>query len=199
MANTAWNPADLTNVALSGGNLVATGLSSSSGVRSKDAVSAGKFYWEHTYTTINTNSLANGIALSSASLTSPGAGTSIVVRLNGNINVSGTFTGSTLGIIGAASVIGVAVDFTAKLIWYRVAPAGNWNGSGTANPGTGTGGLNIAAITTGPLYALMSGGTSDKLTANFGDGAFSGSLPSGFTAGFPAAGVPQTARAMVLA
>lgn len=117
---------------------------------------------------------------------SPTTGTSLITRTNGNININGSASGSTLGgPIAVAAVIGVAVDFAAKLIWYRIAPAGNWNGSGTANPATATGGLNITSIATGPLYALFSGGTSDKITSNFGDSAFSGAVPSGFTSGFP--------------
>ena len=196
MANTTWNPADLLNATLTGGNLVAT-TSGAGGVRSKDSVSSGKYYWEHTYTTFNTNSITNGIALASASLSTPGVGSAILLRINGNINVNGTFSGSALGVIAAASVIDVAVDFNAKLIWYRVAPTGNWNGSGTANPATGAGGVSISLITTGPLYALFSGGTSDRMTSNFGDGVFSGGVPSGFTAGFPAA--TQAVRAMVMA
>jgi hypothetical protein len=201
MANTTWSTTDLLNITLTGGNLIATGTNPASGVRGKDALTSGKFYWEQTYTTINTNSIATGISLATASLTSPAAGSSIVLRLTGNIQVNNTFTGSTLGIISPGAVIGVAVDFTGKLIWYRVAPAGNWNGSGTANPATATGGLNIASIATGPLYALMASGTSDKLTANFGDAAFSGAVPSGFTAGFPAGGgaVANAVRIMVLA
>lgn len=192
MANTTWNPADLLNVTLSGGNLIAT-ASGAGGARSKEAVSSGKYFWEHTYTTINTNSIANGVALSTASLSTPSAGTSTILRINGNININGSYSGSTLGIISSGAAIDVAVDFAAKLIWYRIAPAGNWNGSGTANPATGAGGLSIAAIATGPLYALFSGGTSDKITANFGDSAFSGAVPSGFTAGFPAGAIVDLA------
>jgi hypothetical protein len=185
VANTTWNPADLVSITLSGGNLIATGSASSAGVRGKDAQSSGQYYWEYTYTTINTNSVATGVALATANLATASTGTSTLARTTGGISVNGSATGSALGIINAGNVIGIAVDFTAKLIWYRVAPSGNWNGSGTANPGTGAGGLSISAISTGPLYPYMASGTSDKITANFGDGAFTGAVPSGFTAGFP--------------
>jgi hypothetical protein len=50
------------------------------------------------------------------------------------------------------------------------------------------------------LFAFMSGAALDQVTANFGDTAFSGAVPSGFNAGFPASVAAQAqARVMVLA
>ncbi|HEY2419645.1 MAG TPA: hypothetical protein VGH84_17145 [Steroidobacteraceae bacterium] len=201
MANTTWNPADKTaNVTLSLANLRATIATTNGGTRGVDALTSGKYYWENTYTTLNTNSIACGISLASGSLTSPVAGVAYVQRSTGNIFINGANTGSTLGIIGAGAVIGIAHDFTAHLIWFRVAAAGNWNGSGTANPGTAVGGLSTSAISSGPLYPYMCGAINDAMTANFGDSALSGALPAGFTAGFPtAAAASSQARVMVLA
>ena len=84
-------------------------------------------------------------------------------------------------------VIGIALDVGAQLAWFRVAPSGNWNGSGTANPATGTGGLSLASITNVddcPLVGFFPG-IGESATANFGDSAFSGAVPSGFTTGWP--------------
>lgn len=187
MANTTWNPADLSNTTLSGGNLIADTTVATGGVRSIVSRSSGKYYWENTYTTFSSNSLTCGISLASASLASPAAGAARVVRSTGNINVNAVDTGVSISSgVGLAqgSVICIAVDFTAQLIWFRLGAAGQWNGSGTANPATATGGQSIAAISTGPLFAMMSG-QLDKVTANFGDSAFTGAVPSGFTSGFP--------------
>jgi hypothetical protein len=104
--------------------------------------------------------------------------------LTGNISVNGSATGFNLGLIAASAVIGIAVDFGSQLIWFRIAPSGNWNGNGTANPATGVNGASISTIT-GSFFPLMAGSTSDKVTANFGDIAFSGAVPSGFVAGWP--------------
>jgi len=80
-------------------------------------------------------------------------------------------------------VIGIAVDFSGQLIWFRVAPAGSWNGSGTANPATGVDGISISVIA-GSRFPTMTGQGGDAITANFGASAFTGVVPSGFTSGF---------------
>jgi hypothetical protein len=188
MANTTWNPADLVNITLSGGNLIATSTAGSAGVRGIGSRSSGKYYWEYSYTFVNTNSFSTGICLATASITGASAvGIAFLSRSTGDITVSGTASGFSLGApVAPGSVVGIAVDFTAKLLWFRIAPSGNWNGSGTANPATGTGGADITSISTGPLYPHMMAGTSDKVTANFGDSASIGAVPSGFVFGFPA-------------
>ena len=186
MANTTWNPSDLINVTLSSLNLKATTSTASAGVRAVNSKNAGKYYFEITYTTVNTNTFTSGLSLSSASLPAPAAGALTVSRSSGNISVNNVSSGSSLGIIAPGSVVGIAVDITGKLAWLRIAPSGNWNGSGTANPATGTGGVNITSISTGPLFPLFAGASADAATANFGDSAFSGAVPSGFTAGWPA-------------
>jgi hypothetical protein len=101
-----------------------------------------------------------------------------------------------LGARANGDVIGVAVDFTRGIIWYRVAPSGSWNGSG-ADPATGQGGIMIGTITSVllPLYGLFCVNTNvaQTVTANFGDSAFIGAVPSGFTGGFTAgAALPPT-------
>lgn len=190
MANTTWNPADRVNTTLSGGNLVAAADFAGGGVRSAHSLSAGKYYWENTYTVLSSNALTLGIALATASLTAPTTACAKIQRTTGNILVNNINTGSSISggsAIAAGSVIGMAVDFTAQLIWFRLGAAGQWNGSGTANPATGVGGLSITPIA-GALFAFMNG-QQDTVTANFGDTAFSGTVPAGFTAGFPAGAV----------
>jgi hypothetical protein len=187
MANTTWNPADLVNTTLSGGNLVAATTAAIGGVRSVHSLTAGKYFWENTYTVLSSNSLNVGIALATANLSNPTTACAKVRRIDGRILVNNVDSGSSISggsAVPAGSVIGMAVDFTAQLIWCRLGAAGQWNGSGTANPATGVGGISVASIA-GALFALASG-QLDTITANFGDTAFSGATPAGFISGFPA-------------
>jgi hypothetical protein len=169
----------------SNGNLTATSTSSSpgGGVRATIGKTSGKYYWEVTADQWTSNSwigVATAGAALPSSLFSPGVNGG--VNTTGAININGAGTGSSLGARSNGDIIGIAVDFTAALIWFRVAPTGNWNGSGTANPATGAGGLSISALS-GAKYPNFSGFVSgDKATGNFGASAFSGAVPSGFTA-----------------
>ena len=91
----------------------------------------------------------------------------------------------------AGNIIGIALDRTARLIWFRLCPSGNWNGNASANPATGVGGLTLNTIAAAsPLFSTyaLAGfvASGDVVTANFGDTAFSGVVPSTFTSGFTA-------------
>jgi Collagen triple helix repeat (20 copies) len=193
---TTWSTSDLISVALSGGNLVATVIGGGGGVRTFDAHNSGKYYFEITYTTVNTNSLSCGIGLASTNLTALGAGAANVARTTGLIIVNGVGSGSSIGVITPGSVVGIAVDLTAQLIWFRLGASGNWNGSGTANPATGAGGVSISAISSGLLYPLMTGASGDAVTANFGASAFSGAVPLGFANGWSSPYLPLAGGTM---
>lgn len=192
MANTTWNPADDLNVTLSGANLVATAQNSAGGVRSILSVSTGKCYWEFTGTAFwGGFAIAGGVANASANLGTVQATPTNAAWVSGQggILVNSTTPSGNLGGQSTGAVIGVALDLTNKMIWFRNAPSGNWNGSGTANPATNTGGFSISAIAGLPLYGLMTmaGGLQNAaITANFGDTAFTGAVPAGFTSGFTA-------------
>jgi hypothetical protein len=188
MANTTWNSADLLNLTLSGtNNLTVSAASAAGGVRTLAKELTGKFYFEYTCTTWSTTvgvGMANPSAiLSSVAFTPNNA--AFVQGGTGTIWVNGSNTGIALGTRVNGDVIGVAVDVPNQLIWFRVAPTGNWNASGTAIPATGTGGISIAAITAGGLFGLccINAAGAINVTANFGDSAFFGTTPSGFTAG----------------
>jgi hypothetical protein len=169
-----WNPNDKSAaVTLSNGNLTATSSSTNTGVRATYGFSTGKIYYE-----ILPTSLAGyaGFARDTTVFTGTIAAVMIATS-SGWIQVNGS---SVLN-IGGISSIGIAIDLTANLIWFRSLPAGNWNGNATYNPATGTGGVNISAIVGGPLYPALSVlQNGDNLTANFGASAFSGSMPTGF-------------------
>ena len=197
MPNTSWSGADALNVNLTNFNLTATATSTGNGgVRSVDRLTSGKYYWEVTPTVFVGGSTIIGVANSSANLASVGnapANAAGVYR-SGGIWVNNASTGTVLGTIGAVAV-GFALDIGGALIWIRNGPAGNWNNSGTANPATGAGGINISAIISTGLNALFGFlSANESCTANFGDSAFAGTVPSGFTAGIPGTPYVSTVR-----
>lgn len=182
-----WNPADAATITFSNGNLTATtNAAGGGGTRATVGKSTGKYYFEATMSTWVGTGAEIGLATSSAVLVGGGvAGQAVVTKslggVNGSIYINGTYSGSNLGLRSSGDIIGVAVDLAAGLIWFRVAPSGNWNGSGTANPASGIGGISLGALagsTLFPLYAAAS--TGQVATANFGASAFTGTMPSGF-------------------
>lgn len=195
MANTTFNPSDRTNVALSNGNLTALANATFGGARAILGEQTGKYYWEFTVSTWASSYNDAGlftanIPLSPQTIGTAGAG-SFYVASNGAILLNGgTISGNpAIGAPAAGNVIGCAVDLTANLGWYRLGAAGNWNGSGTANPATAAGGINIAAANVSLLFpGVLTGISGDGVTGNFGDSAFTGAVPAGFAAGWPGTG-----------
>jgi len=185
---TTWNPADRSSIQLSGNNLVATEITGGAWVRAVDRQVSGKFYWEVQLAQIGLNNPIIGFCLGGVTPTSTGVGLAAVFCNTGIIWVNSVNSGSTLGARAVNDIISVAVDLGAQLVWFRVAPSGNWNGSSTANPATGAGGISVASVARGglPTYPLALFGASGAaaIIADFGDSAFSGTVPSGFTSGF---------------
>ena len=179
---TTWNPADLLNITLSGGNLVAT-TTNNGAVRTVVGLTSGKVYWEATATLWVQSSTCIGLGLVSVSLSNfwQAPANCIMMNKGGQIWNNGSIGPSIGGTLATGVVICFALDVTNHLLWMRNGAAGNWNGSGTANPATGTGGISISGWATTALYAMAGGiGGSDVWTANFGASAFSGAAPSGF-------------------
>ena len=201
MANTSWSTTDKSaNITLSGSNLTATSSSAGTAVRAADRQLTGKFYWE-----VKLNSSSTLYGAGCANLNAPlstmysfpvGAA---IVYTTGLIFVNNVNTGITLGSLSAGNVIlCLALDMTNALFWARSGAAGNWNANASANPATGTLGINIAALGGNaiPLYPAACFGAGNNCTANFGDTAFTGTPPSGFTSGFTA-GASITTSAVV--
>ena len=183
-----WNPADSLNITLSNGNRTAVSQATSGGVRANSGLSSGKVYWEFTVNTKTNNNTVVGLARSTVGLANiSGLGTTnaAVVFGSGNININASFQGSLGALAPSGDVIGIAADISGGLIWFRKAPSGNWNGSGTANPATGVGGFSISAITGVPLYPILSttNTAGETVTGNFGASAFVGAVPAGFVSG----------------
>lgn len=207
MANTTWNPSDRLATALTNANLTATGTvpgtANYGAVRSVGLQTTGKYYWEYTPSVLNEVSTGFGIANATVSLPT---GTSLyangcALRFNGHVWLngvdSGIITGGNISTGGSARSC-FALDMTNKLLWVRGGAATQWNNGGTANPVTGVGGLDISAITSTGICAAFFSASTDACTANFGDTAFSGAVPSGFTSGFPAGGGAAAAQARVM-
>jgi hypothetical protein len=186
---TTWNPSDIAQATLSNGNLTVTTSGVNTGVRATTGFTTGKYYWEATAVTWAGNGSEVGVATASAALLGGAlAGQAVVTRGTtalGGIHVNGTYSGSSLGTMSNGTVVGIAVDLTAGLIWFRKAPSGNWNGSGTANPATGTGGISLGVLSGNVLLPIYGGGIANEVTtANFGATTFTGAVPSGFTSGW---------------
>ena len=182
-----WSTTDKVNTNLTNGNLTATGSAAAGSGRASPGNSTGKFYWEFTFVNVSQTSTAAGFGSTGASLpinVTAAGGTGL--GGGGAITVNGTNLAS-VSVRSNGDIIGVAIDLTGNLIWYRVAPAGLWNASGAANPATGVGGFSISALTK-PLVPTfyLSNAVGQAITANFGASAFSGAVPAGFTSGWPA-------------
>lgn len=107
----------------------------------------------------------------------------------GDNTVAGTY-GVAIGTFATGSIIRMAADVDNDLYWLAV-NGGNWNGSGTADPATGTGGVSFSAISPSAkcLCFCFSGyETYNSVTVNGGSSAFTYSVPSGFTAADSAGG-----------
>jgi hypothetical protein len=185
-----WNPSDRSNANLSNGNLTVTpstgvdGVARCTGGRGND-----KFYFECTYPTITGAVSRVGIATRQIPLTGAtsiqgdGSGSVLARADNGNI-INFVSTGFSLGAAAAGSVIGIAVDTQNLLAWFRH-NGGNWNGVSSADPVTGTNGINIAGLFTNnvvfPVAVPSPSAGSQSVVANFGATAYAFTKPSGFS------------------
>lgn len=193
-----WDSATVTAVTLSGGDLVATNTGTTSAnqgahVASTAGKTTGKYYFEVTFTA-NTGGGNRGVGIGTTASTYTNMGNSattgsVVYVASGAIYSNGSSQAISIpGITGAGTVFGVAADLDNRKIWFRTAPSGNWNNNATYNPATNVGGVTIPAGTMVPFVTFggTAGAANNVFTANFGASGFTGTVPSGFTAGWPA-------------
>lgn len=189
-----WNPADTSTGVLSNFDLTYTAnISGTPYTRATFGASAGKFYFEVLLSLVNASTLTGfGIATKTATyanMQASGLNCAMLTNFGANspMYVNGTQVISNLG-ASNNNHCGCAINFATQLIWFRPAPASNWNNSGTANPATGTGGQSISGLS-GSLFPFCTINTghagSNSMTANFGASAFSGTAPTGFNPGWP--------------
>jgi hypothetical protein len=196
---TSWttlNPTDLFQGAISGAGLVFTpGPFGTNGAycRALDGYNTGKYYFEVARTTAAFDYMdGTGIALHAATLT--GMNTGADCALIGEFG-----PGNQMAVDGATvyqnalsvqnTLMGIAVDLGAGLVWARPTATATWNNSsGSANPATATGGFSLGSLVGQVVFPLVVSQSDNTyvFTCNFGQGAFSGLVPSGFTPGWPA-------------
>jgi len=189
-----WNPSDkAANVALSGGNLIATGtLTGTAGnnVRVNAYTASGLIYWEVVANTVN-GGAGFGFGFANASFTI-GAGVYIgensnslgwydnsEVYINGSIVASYTLT--TAAPFYSGDVLSGALNLTTRRLYLRV-NSGKWNGAANANPVAGTGGIDVSAITGNIAAALELSFNTEQGTLRALAASFTQSVPSGYSA-----------------
>lgn len=149
-------------------------------VRSNVSHASGAFYFEMTVVAATTISgVGVGLDNGSESISGAGGNAAGVCWLgNGNVNYNGTAAAYKAAVFTVGSVLGVAVNLSSGLIWFRN-QNGAWNNSSTANPATASGGFSIAAITPKAFAVAQLTNKGDEITANFA-GPFSFTAPSGY-------------------
>jgi len=141
---------------------------------------AGKWYFEVVFAagTANVDN-AVGLATLDADLDLiPGvAGPGAAIRqTTGAISVdAGAVTGNAQAFNTVSNVVRVALDAAAGRVWFAVGNA-PWNGSSSANPATGAGGLVIGKR---KLYPFVSVASDASFTVRFG-GTMSFTTPAGY-------------------
>lgn len=183
-------PVSVFGISLSNGNLTAelTTAVAATGpgpqiVYSDNSYSSGKYYFEATVTALTgSGQLAIGVADGIWSRGAQPMNTSAFLQDNGGLYLNGSGTPSVrLPALSQGSIVDVAVDFGGQRIWFRV-NGGKWNGSSTADPATGSGGISISSLTLQQYVAAYFTGatTTNMWTLNFGSGPYSYPMPSGF-------------------
>lgn len=188
---TTWSPTQKNFfITLSNGNLTALGIQTGGlnacGLAVPGAVmSAGaKKYWEYAIQAVDVpDGSQPGVGVGNIS-TNLADSVYLGIDPNSLANYSGavflnniqiaSIPGYTLG-----DTVGVAVDRTLNLIWFRNQGGFAWNAGGTANPATGVGGIDISSL--GDIYPAYNVKMTEQITTNFGATAFAFTVPAGFT------------------
>jgi len=171
----------VSNVALSGGNLTATGNGAGAARARSTADLAGKVYVEVTLNSVSSNVPGVGIANTSET-GAPGVGAN---SMSWSPAFGGVYLNSvsqcSLGTAAAGDTLCMAIDFPNALAWFRK-NSGNWNGNASHNPATNVGGISISSLGSPALIYAYFAGTTTSVTANFGGSAYGFGAPSGFGA-----------------
>lgn len=152
-----------------------------------DVHSTGKYYFEVTVDTFAGGD--NGVGVCTTASTYPNLGSAatrgVMLFPSGNIYIDGSFSGTSLGGGHSGHTIAFAFDLDNNLCWLKdITAAGNWNNSSLPDPATAFLGKTIPALAFIPAV-VFSSGTAAQATFNTGSSSFTGTVPSGFTAGWP--------------
>jgi hypothetical protein len=190
------NPSDNGGLTLSAGNLKATRPTGSAwlAVRSTIGRNTGKWYFEITN---DANGSTDGDAMwgfnepTDSLSTYPGASTLGPNSMGWEPNLTPNSARFQDGSLGAVSGYGrvapgqyarFAIDFDAGKLWVRNSSASGWAGGG--DPAAGTSPTFTFTANTFLHVAVAAYSQPQAATCNFGESAFSGSVPSGFNPGF---------------
>lgn len=154
----------------------------------------GKWYMEFL---VNARSQDGGIGISDSNALATTLYTNAtngaqVYGVGGGVFVDGSSIIANNGALSnlAGDCVGVALDYSAKLIWFRVG-TGNWNNNGSANPATGANGVDVSSMQ-GNMFPAISFQTSSITTISANTTDYPRLVvPSGFTCGWPPY-VPQS-------
>lgn len=185
---TTWNPSDQVNMTLSSGNLVTTSAVNHAAVRSSTGKSSGKWCAQVTLNTMPSFNGGVGLDNGTEPLTGflGGAG-SQGAAFYPNYNTGQTIYQNGVFVVSGASPstdgegVTIAVDVDAKKWWVSdsvmVAASQTWNNSGTADPATGAGGIDISYMTA-PFFVEAT--TQDMGTVFTGKFVVPSGCPTGF-------------------
>lgn len=190
----AWSTTDKSaNVVLSGGNLTASWNSAvQGGVRCDTSFAGGLLYFELYTVSGSLSNLSVGFANATQSL---------AAQVGNSVNSVGVATGNAIVLLNNITIgafehttsqntipytVCIAINFTSGKIWARPmgpGPGGFWNGSVTADPATGVGGLSLSTLAAGPYFPMIGSTNSSGaiVTARFGAASLWYPVPAGFS------------------
>jgi hypothetical protein len=172
-----------TTIALSGGNLVATGIGFGEGTAVAQRPITGLTYFEAVLTTLAATTPGIGLAVSAldAPTFSDAIGktfSGIAYRPSGVVVINNA-TVATLAAYVQGDRIDVAVDPFLRLIWFRV-NGGNWNNNVANNPVTGVGGIDLTTVRGSTLWPAVASSAAGAVWTTKFSAAFTGVPPAGF-------------------
>jgi len=191
-SGSAWNPSDKSSVYdLSNNNKRVTLNTSDSAdnlVRSTTSYSTGKRHFG--FKIGSTSGTQFGVGYVSAAYSVDGRYLGDGIRSLGFFQTGEVYAFA--GLVGTVASYGVndaidfEVDFDNELVWIAV-NGGNWNNNGSADPASGTGGLDVTGnfYATSPPFigAMMNNGSAGtNITLRVLSGSFSKAISSGFSA-----------------
>lgn len=169
------------------------------GVRAVDGYWHGKYYYETTIDFTNSSpfSVATGITSDVTGYNKISTNSFTLYANSGQLWVDATLKAN-IGIINNGNTVCLAFDFNLGYGWVRQGASGLWNNNASGDPSSNVGGFQIPATAykTGVFPARPVLSFRDvkfgQGTVNFGDSAFVGAVPAGFTGGWPSGGDPTT-------
>lgn len=195
-----WDPADTSNGLLSNGNLTfgANAGNSHAMVRGPRGFNSGKYYWEVGNNAIglvfNCCSGLCKLTTTVANVEATGLNAALIMHYGGGHQAQANGASLWQNALGNyVTTCGFAVDLGTKRLWMRPTPTDSWNNDVTADPVAGVNGIDISFFSSALVTPFAQGYNSAGepiWVLNAGQNAFAGTVPTGYTAGWPNAIVP---------